>query len=371
MVRAQIVEQHDMIAKTSVEYPDMVRQMLMRGCAATCCPRASTSRSTSTRRTARGSNASRSVPDGDLFKAIKTGKVVVVTDKIVRFTKTGIELASGDTLEADVVITATGFDLSVMGDVSFAVDGEPVDFADTVTYRGIMFTGVPNLAYVFGYFRSSWTLRADLISEMFCRLLTHMDEHGSTMVTPELRPDEVGMELVPWVEPENFNPGYLTRSLHLMPRQGLEDPWRLRHDYTAEKEILPTADFDDGTLSSNKTQARAAARTGRRRSPPSAGRGRPAARRSARADGRDGRTRRAERRRVRPLQTSARACGATRRRPRRRPSSTPSSSARRSAAAPASCSTSSAMTVSMNAAVSGSTTLRSHCNKSSATPSPR
>jgi cation diffusion facilitator CzcD-associated flavoprotein CzcO len=111
-----------------------------------------------------------------------------------------------------------------------------------------MFTGVPNLAYVFGYFRSSWTLRADLISELVCRLLSHMDANGSTMVVPELPAELADMERLPWVEPDNFNPGYLTRSMHLMPKQGPEDPWRLRHDYTSEKEILPTADLGDGSL---------------------------------------------------------------------------------------------------------------------------
>jgi hypothetical protein len=107
---------------------------------------------------------------------------------------------------------------------------------------------VPNLAYVFGYFRASWTLRADLISDFVCKLLAHREERGATMVTPALRDDEVGMPLGPWVDPDNFNPGYLTRSLHLMPKQGDRDPWRLLHDYGVEKEALPAADLDDGAL---------------------------------------------------------------------------------------------------------------------------
>jgi hypothetical protein len=105
---------------------------------------------------------------------------------------------------------------------------------------------VPNLAYVFGYFRASWTLRADLIGDFVCRLLAHMDERGTTMVTP-VRPDGE-LDLRPWVEPDNFNPGYLTRSMHLMPKQGAEEPWRLLHDYTVEREVLPVADLDDGSL---------------------------------------------------------------------------------------------------------------------------
>jgi cation diffusion facilitator CzcD-associated flavoprotein CzcO len=172
----------------------------------------------------------------------------VVTDQIERFTADGILLQSGEVLEADVVITATGFDLSVLGGIEFTVDDRPVDFADTVTYRGIMFTGVPNLAYVFGYFRASWTLRADLISDFVCRLLDLMAEKGATMVTPALRDAEADMPLGPWVDPENFNPGYLTRSMHLMPKQGDHDPWRLLHDYGVEKELLPNADLEDGAL---------------------------------------------------------------------------------------------------------------------------
>lgn len=188
------------------------------------------------------------LPDGDLFKAMNAGQASVATDQIETFTETGIRLASGETLEADVVITATGFDMSVLGDIRFSVDGAIVDAAECVTYRGIMFTGVPNLAYVFGYFRASWTLRADLISELVCRMLNHMGERGATMVVPALRDDEAEMPLGPWVDPENFNPGYLMRSMHLMPKQGDRDPWRLLHDYTEEKELLPKVDLDDGTL---------------------------------------------------------------------------------------------------------------------------
>ncbi len=188
------------------------------------------------------------LPEGDLFSWIRAGKVSIHTDQIERFTETGIRLASGELLEADVVVTATGFNMNVLADIDFSVDNEPVDFATTVTYRGIMFTGVPNLAYVFGYFRSSWTLRADLISDFVCRLLNHMGSNGATMVTPHLRDEDSTMKMSPWVDPENFNPGYLTRSLHLLPAQGDREPWRLLHEYSVEKEILPTADLDDGAL---------------------------------------------------------------------------------------------------------------------------
>ncbi|MBK5222887.1 MAG: NAD(P)/FAD-dependent oxidoreductase [Acidimicrobiia bacterium] len=188
------------------------------------------------------------LPDGDLFEAIREGQASVVTDQIERFTPTGIQLESGDHLDADVIITATGFDLAVLGDIAFTIDGEPLTLSDTVTYRGIMFTGVPNLAYVFGYFRASWTLRADLIADFVCRLLGHMDECGATMVTPMLRPEDADMALGPWVDPENFNPGYLTRSMHLMPQQGDCEPWQMLHDYTVERDLLAAAALDDGTL---------------------------------------------------------------------------------------------------------------------------
>jgi monooxygenase len=188
------------------------------------------------------------VPDGDLFTAIRDGKASVVTDQIEEITDRGIRLASGEVLEADVIITATGFDLSVMGEVSFAVDGRAVDWADTVTYRGIMFSGVPNLAYVFGYFRASWTLRADLIADFVCRVLAHLDKTGTSMVAPVLPESAADMPRQPWVEPDNFNPGYLTRSMHLMPKQGPEDPWRLLHDYMVERHVLPAADIEDGSL---------------------------------------------------------------------------------------------------------------------------
>ena len=186
------------------------------------------------------------VPDGDFFHAVASGQASVVTDQIEAFTEGGIRLASGDVLEADVVITATGFDLSVMGDVSFAVDGRTVDWPETVTYRGVMFEGVPNLAYVFGYFRASWTLRADLIGDFVCRLLDHVDELGASAVMPAGPADR--SDLRDWVEPDNFNPGYLTRSMHKMPKQGPAAPWRLEHDYLLESATLPAADLDDGTL---------------------------------------------------------------------------------------------------------------------------
>ena len=142
----------------------------------------------------------------------------------------------------------SGFNLNVMGDIQFSVDGKPVDFSKTVGYLGTMFTGVPNMAWVFGYFRASWTLRTDMIGDFVCRLLNHMKAKGATVVEPKLRPDEQNMKLQPWVDPENFNPGYLMRGLHLLPRQGDQAPWTHTQDYWSEKDEMPLVNLDDGAL---------------------------------------------------------------------------------------------------------------------------
>ena len=188
------------------------------------------------------------IPDGDLFHTIAAGDASVVTDEIVEFTETGIQLRSGDHLDADIIITATGFELSVLGDIDFSIDGEPLVFSDTVGYRGTMFTGVPNMAWIFGYFRASWTLRADLIADFVCRLLNHMDEFDASTVTPVLRDEDSDMELLPWLDSDNFNPGYLMRAMHMLPSQGSNEPWCHSQDYWKDREDLPVADLDDGAL---------------------------------------------------------------------------------------------------------------------------
>jgi cation diffusion facilitator CzcD-associated flavoprotein CzcO len=185
------------------------------------------------------------VPDGDLFQGIAAGKASVVTDEIERFTETGILLKSGRELDADVVVTATGFDLCVMGDIAFTRDGAPLVFSETVTYRGMMFTDVPNLVWVFGYFRASWTLRADLVGDFVCRLLGHMKEKGAHMVVPALRPEDKDMPILPWIDPENFNPGYLMRGMALLPKRGDKPEWQHTQNYWAEKDLFPQIDLDD------------------------------------------------------------------------------------------------------------------------------
>jgi cation diffusion facilitator CzcD-associated flavoprotein CzcO len=185
------------------------------------------------------------VPDGDFMQAIASGKASVVTDEIEQFIAGGIQLKSGGTLDADIIITATGFHLSVLGDIDFTIDDKPLNVADTVTYRSMMFTGVPNMAWVFGYFRASWTLRADLVADFVCRLLNHMKEKGAHRVAVALRPEDKGMPILPWIDPENFNPGYLMRDMHLLPKRGDKPEWQHTQDYWAEKDEIPAIDLDD------------------------------------------------------------------------------------------------------------------------------
>jgi cation diffusion facilitator CzcD-associated flavoprotein CzcO len=184
------------------------------------------------------------VPDGDLFQAAAAGKASVVTDEIERFDATGIQLKSGKHLDADIIITATGFNLSVLGDIAFTVDNQPVDFSQTVTWRGMMFTGVPNLVWTFGYFRASWTLRVDLLGDFVCRMLNTMKVKGAKSVAPKLRPQDEDMPLEPWIDPENFNPGYLMRAMHQMPKRGAKPEWQHTQDYWAESRELPKIDME-------------------------------------------------------------------------------------------------------------------------------
>jgi cation diffusion facilitator CzcD-associated flavoprotein CzcO len=188
------------------------------------------------------------VPDGDLFHGIRSGKASVVTGEIERFTEQGVLLRSGTELKADIIVTATGFNLCVLGDIHFVVDGRPLNFADTVTYRGMMFTGVPNLVWVFGYFRASWTLRADLVADFVCRLLGHMKRKGAKQVRVALRPEDRDMKLLPWIDEQNFNPGYMRRGMDLLPKRGDKPEWAHTQDYWNEKDQFPATDLDDAAF---------------------------------------------------------------------------------------------------------------------------
>jgi cation diffusion facilitator CzcD-associated flavoprotein CzcO len=188
------------------------------------------------------------IPDGDLFRSIASKKASVVTDEIETFTPKGILTKAGRHLDADIVVTATGFELNALGDIEFSIDGEPLRFSDRMTYHGMMFTGVPNMAWIFGYFRSSWTLRVDLVADFVCRLLVHMKAKRHARVTPSLRPEDEGMSILPWIDAEDFNPGYVIRGMHLLPKRGDKPEWRHSQDYWTDKDALPAIDLEDGAL---------------------------------------------------------------------------------------------------------------------------
>ncbi|WP_229401642.1 flavin-containing monooxygenase [Micromonospora okii] len=180
------------------------------------------------------------VPDGDLFAAVAAGRAAVVTDRIATFTPTGLRLASGAELTADVVVTATGLNLLALGGMTLTVDGEPVDVGDTVAYKGMMLSGVPNFAMTIGYTNASWTLKADLVATYVCRLLRHLDATGQQVVTP-LAPNSG--ELVPLID---LKSGYVLRSLDALPRQGVSAPWRLYQNYARDVLLMRYGRLADG-----------------------------------------------------------------------------------------------------------------------------
>ncbi len=183
------------------------------------------------------------VPDADLFDAIKAGKVSVVTDTIDHFVAEGVKLASGETLSADVVVTATGLEMQLMGGAQLFLDGAKVAMPETMIYKGMMIGGVPNLSYVIGYNNASWTLKADLSSAHACRILNHMDRRGYVQVVPRLDPAEMSEG--------NFfglTSGYLTRAQAYVPKQGVRHPWKVHHNYARDYASLKLGKVDDGVL---------------------------------------------------------------------------------------------------------------------------
>ena len=188
------------------------------------------------------------LPDGDMFKAISSGKASVVTDTIDKFVENGIQLKSGKFLEADIIVSATGIELCGLGNIDFDIDGEPVNVSDAWTHRGVMISDMPNLAWIFGYIRTSWTMRSDMIAHYICRLLNHMQETGMRQCTPRVRPEDKGMISKAFIDADDFAPGYMRRGTPHLPKQSGEAPWVNSQDYDAEKDILPNAPFDDGSL---------------------------------------------------------------------------------------------------------------------------
>jgi cation diffusion facilitator CzcD-associated flavoprotein CzcO len=183
------------------------------------------------------------VPDGDLFAALKSGRASMVTDHIDTFTPGGIRLQSGRELQADLVVTATGLELEVLGGVQLEVDGRRVDPAATFNYKGMMFSDVPNLASTFGYTNASWTLKSDLTCTYVCRLLDHMRKHGWRQCTP--RNDDPALAPQPWLD---FSSGYVTRAVGRFPKQGSRTPWRVHQNYARDLLSLRFGALEDGVM---------------------------------------------------------------------------------------------------------------------------
>ncbi|MDT4913300.1 MAG: monooxygenase [Pseudonocardiales bacterium] len=184
------------------------------------------------------------VPDGDLFKVIRAGKADIVTDRIKRFTASGIELESGAELAADIIISATGLNVQLLGGAEIEVDGEPLPLNQRVTYKSVLLEGVPNAAIVFGYTNASWTLKADLAAEYTCRLLNHMDAHGHTQVVVRAGEADRGEDSVLGA----LDSGYVRRGNDRLPRQGTHGPWKVSNDYLRDVPMLRRAPIDDGVL---------------------------------------------------------------------------------------------------------------------------
>ena len=183
------------------------------------------------------------VPDSDLFNAIRDGRASVVTDQIDTFTETGLQLESGEHLAADIIVTATGLVLKLMSGLQLTVDGAPVDLSKTITYKGMMYSDVPNLASAFGYTNASWTLKCDLTAEYVCRLLKHMDRRGYMQCTPRLNDPTITAESA-----IDFTSGYVLRALHTLPRQGSKTPWRLHQNYFKDLSMFRFGRVDDGAM---------------------------------------------------------------------------------------------------------------------------
>ncbi len=182
-------------------------------------------------------------PDADLFDAIRKGRVSVVTDQIDTFTEDGLLLKSGEHLNADIIVTATGLVLRLFSGMQLVVDNTPVELPKTFVYKGMMFSDIPNLAFAVGYTNASWTLKCDLTAEYVCRLLNHMDHHGYNVCTPRVNDPDIGEEPV-----IDFNSGYVLRALNTLPRQGSKTPWRLHQNYMKDLRMMRYGRLDDGTM---------------------------------------------------------------------------------------------------------------------------
>ncbi len=194
------------------------------------------------------------VPNSDLFQAIRSGKASVVTDRIATFTETGIDLESGESLDADIIVTATGLELVTAGEMEFVIDGRDLDFSETWSYKGMCYSDVPNLASSFGYINASWTLRSDLVCRYVCRLLNHMADTGTDTCVPKLRPSDADMPARPYID--DFSAGYMQRVMHRLPKQGDREPWLNTQRYKRDRKLFAGA-VDDGVMTFTSSRDRA------------------------------------------------------------------------------------------------------------------
>lgn len=184
------------------------------------------------------------VPDGDLFKILREGHASVETDHIEKFTETGIQLKSGKHLDADIIVSATGLNIQILGGIQVTMDGKPLDTSKHMLYQGVMVSDVPNMALIIGYINASWTLKVDIAAEYICRLLNYMDQHGYDEVIPE----EDATELLEDTVMGSLTSGYIARAADVMPKQGKHAPWKVSNNYLADRKELKTASFEDGVL---------------------------------------------------------------------------------------------------------------------------
>ena len=184
------------------------------------------------------------VPDADLFKAIRSGKASVVTDQIETFTENGIQLKSGRVLEADIIISATGLQIQLLGGTELRVDQQPRAVSASMTYKGVLMQDIPNMAWIVGYTNAPWTLKADIASHYICRLLKHMEAKGLAVATPRTAESALENETIFG----SLGSGYVRRASHLLPRQGRELPWRVLHHYERDSEMLLNQPIEDGVL---------------------------------------------------------------------------------------------------------------------------
>lgn len=188
------------------------------------------------------------VPDGDLFKILREGQASVATDQIETFTETGIQLKSDQHLDADIIVSATGLNIQILGGIQATMDGQPIDTSQHMLYRGIMVSDIPNMALIIGYINASWTLKVDIAAEYICRLLSYMDQQGYAQVIPQGDQSELLQDTVMG----SLSSGYIARAADVMPKQGKQAPWKVSNNYLADRKELKQASFEDGVLKFRK-----------------------------------------------------------------------------------------------------------------------